>query len=196
MRRLIPFLLLSMITGACSGGGGETELSEALGAAIWQEAQPEDGSLPAALTEENAGCIGEVFVSVIGYEALEGQGITAEAVTGRSGPLADLVRGKDLGIDDPEVATGLYDGIQECVDIGSVLAPAMSAELEIGAESASCFVGGLLAEDAFRSVLVENLIGAGSLDVLRSPDPSTIGVLLGLLNSCLTQEEIAKVLGG
>lgn len=194
MRRLIPFLLLTTILGAC-GGGGEAELSDALGAAIWQEAQPDDGSQPAVITEDGAGCIGEAFVSSVGFETFESQGITADAVTGRSGTLAELVEGKDLGVADPEVAAALYDGVQECVDLQGVLAPAMSAELEISDESATCFIVGLLAEDGFRTTLVESLIGTGSLDVLRNPDPTMMGTLLGLLNSCLTPEEMSKILG-
>lgn len=194
MRRLIPCVLLMMILSAC-GGGSEAELADAIGDAIWQEAQPEDGSPPEVLTEGNAGCIGEAFVSAVGFETFEAQGITADAVTGRSGSLADLVEDKDLGVGDPEVSTALYDGVQECIDLQGVLAPAMSSELEIASESADCFIGGLLDEEAFRPALVESLIG-GSLDVLRNPDPATMGTLLGLLNSCLTQEEMAKVISG
>ncbi len=193
MRRLIPFLLLTTMLGAC-GGGGEAELSDALGAAIWQEAQPEDGSQPAVITEAAAGCIGEAFVSSVGFESFESQGITADAVAGRTGTLAELVEGKDLGVSDPEVADALYNGVQECVDLQSVLAPAMSAELEISDESATCFIGGLVAEEGFRATLVQSLIGTGSLDVLRNPDPTMMGTLLGLLNTCLSPEELSKIL--
>lgn len=198
MRRGVAFLLAATMVTACGGGGGEAELADAIGGAIWEEARPdiEQGTAPFDFSEPDADCIGGVFVDVIGYDTLVDAGVTVKAIEEQSETLDDLIDDEDLNMDDPATASALFDGIDGCIDLAEAVASVISEETGISEESASCFIEGLLAEDAFRESFVQGFVGGESADPFENPDPATVGIMFDLFNNCLTDEELAEFMGG
>ncbi len=191
MKTLIAVIGLSLIVAACGGSNAEAdELAEAIGEKIWEESQG-DEDVPFEFERADADCMGHAFVDAIGYDTLTEAGVTAEAV--RSGAVTDPFQDTDI---PDESAGDVYDGISDCIDLAGALAEAMAPEMGVSLESAECFIEGLIELEAFRTSMVAAMLGDDdSPDPFDNPDPTFVGVVFDLMNDCLTDEELARVIG-
>jgi hypothetical protein len=192
-RGLAALLVLGLLVSACGGNGDADELADAIGQGIWEQSQADmdQGDMPFEFTESDADCFGEVFVDTVGYDTLVEAGVTVESLQDGS---FDIEESSDL-ISEPETAEAILDGMDECIDLASSMAEIFSAEMGISEDSSLCLMEGLMSEDAFRASIVESMVGSGSGDPFED-DPEAVGAMFGLMGDCLSDEELAAVLGG
>jgi hypothetical protein len=192
-QRLVGLLAVGLLVAGCGGSGDADELVDALSDTLWEEAQPdvEQGTLPFEFTEADADCLAQVTVDAIGYDTLTEAGVTAEAVRagGLEGEATDFLR------DNPDAANAFVDGMNQCIDIVTAIADEFAAEMGVSEESARCIGDGFMNQDAFRDSMIESLVGDAVNDPLGD-DPDAIGALYELMNDCLTDEELAAMMGG
>lgn len=123
---LAPALLVALVLGACSDD--EVDAQPYVDAAAAQLAAPSDeGSI--ALDEDEARCIAEAVVDVVGAERLDEAGITPEEF-GSAGTFDALDREVDLPDDATERIGAAIDG---CTNIAAIFAEVFSANLGIDA---------------------------------------------------------------
>jgi hypothetical protein len=172
---------------ACCGGGDEaTELSDAIGESLWRQSQadPETETFLPGFTEDDADCLGELTVDVIGYENLVEAGVTPESV-------------REVGaLSLPSVPTEQEDtfieGMVECFDFPAALTAAAASDMGISEESARCLIDGLMEDPAFRSSMKDAVFAASSGDPFS--DPEAMGALFDLVGTCLTDEELNSLM--
>lgn len=195
MKRLVVGVAFGLLVVSCGGGtSAEDELAQAIADQMWEESQadPELEDFPFEFERADADCLGHAFVDGIGYETLNDAGITADALQqeGSLEPFDDF----ELDAESGEV---VFEAMEQCFDFAGAMAEAVATEMGIEEASAKCLFDGLLAEEAFRQMMVAGIVGdPESLeDPFADPDPAFIGIIFELMTTCLTDEELAELVG-
>ena len=178
----------TMAPTTAATSGRDVEYVDAVTAAMWRNMQ-EDGDLPDGIDEETARCVATSTVEIVGVDQLEAAGITLEAL---EGDLDDLEDPFDLV--DSAQAEALADEFFDCVDLVGLMAAEMAAD-GISIESAECMSSALFEESGFRDAMVRGLVSSDDDDVTFD-EPAMASALFGAMNECLTEEELAVMMGG
>lgn len=176
-------------TSSLLGQDGASLLAEALGESAWAsyQAETEEGNVPFEISREQAFCLGEMLVDVIGYEELDRAGVTVEVVERQEAFDPEELYNFDW--DDEQLTLDYFNGVSGCIDLAGFMTSAFSLELGIAAGSAGCLVNGMLADEAISSSLARSFANSfGATDPFS--DPGLTGDLFGLFSGCLTDEEL------
>jgi len=192
-------IAFALVIAACSGGNSDAdELADAIGEGLWAEAQADiaASTLPFELTEADADCLGEVLVDAIGFQTLVDAGVTVENLEDPDFQIDDEA---NSFLEDPETAEAIVGGMTDCVDFGEVMSEMFSSEMGVSQESAECLIDGLLEQEAvssaFSQAIVGGILGDETVDPFQDGDPEMLGAMFDLMGRCLTDEEIANLMG-
>ncbi len=193
MKPVLVGVVLGLIAASCGGGGDEAdELAEAFADQIMEQVQADEDDAPLPIERSEADCLGRAVVNTIGYDAFADAGITAETV--RAGDETNPFEELDL---DPEKGDALFAAMEGCVDFAAALAESQAADMDISVSSAECVIAGFLEIDAFRDAITAGIVGSeDSVDPFQDPSSELVGAMFDLLNDCLTDEELARMLEG
>jgi hypothetical protein len=180
-----------VLVAACNGGDDPEELADAIGDHLWNESQEAPGSLSPLpdLSQEDAACLGDMFVNVIGYETLIDAGVTLESVQNGDFEVAEM----EIWMQDEETANAFVDGLTTCIDIAGSIAGGLAEDMGISEASAACIIDEMVDQDVFRDSLVASMMGSS---VNPFEDPAAAAALFELATVCLTDEELASLMGG
>lgn len=150
--------LVAALAGACS----EEDRKKDAYADAFSVALREDQTLP--LGREEARCIAERLVGIVGVKALDDAGISPEDIESASAT-AGFAAARAL-LDDAQsaaVAEAFFDG--ECLDVGRLFAQSIQdSGLDLSAQQTKCLGGSIVENAAFKQAVVDQVLGAGTTD--------------------------------
>ena len=192
-RILVSIVALVLIVAACGDddagqsapGGDLTDTEKALAAVIVEgmvddtEGDSEDPfSDPVAAT-----CFAEGLVADLGIARLAEVGLTSDSES----PEAAFALLSEQEVND------MADLAFSCIDIETAMAQQFETD-GISNDSARCMARELGETDFFRLAFIAGMTGNEAYD--PSDDPEFLTVMLTVATECLTDEELAVIMGG
>lgn len=142
-RSVGAFAVLALLLTAC-GGGQEQAYADAIAVS----AQQDDAEF--SPTDDEARCIGDAYVDVLGVGRFEEAGVTPEDIRSGTDPLQNS---GELGVGEAE-AGDLFDGVNECTDVRELILQGLSQDSPLPPEAQACLA------DAIDDDLVRRLFVA------------------------------------
>lgn len=193
MRRLTPFFaiavaLVAIVAAGCGGGDGgggsssqESEYADAIAASFLSSSAADS----AQASDEDAACVGDEFVSIIGVDQLEAADATPESIQAAVS-LDDVV--PDVS---EEQADQLVDAIFECVDVGELFAAGLASStggVTLADDKIECLAKNFQESEELRALFAQSILTGAEPDFNASPD-----ALTAILGDCLTVEDLVEI---
>lgn len=192
MRRLTPFIaiavaLVAIVAAGCGGGDGgggssaqESEYADAIAASFLSSSAGEDSQA----TDEDAACVGDRFVSIIGVDQLEAADATPESIEA-----ADSLEAVVPDVTE-EQAGQLVDATFECVDVGAIFAAQIASNtgVTLADDKIECLAENFRTNEDLRALFAQSILTGTDPDFDASPD-----ALIAIVGDCLTTEDLLEI---
>ncbi len=141
--------VLAVVLTAC-GGGQERAYADAIAASAQQ------GDTPFSPTADEAQCIGDAYVEVLGVARFEEAGVTPEDIRNETDPVQNP---RELGIGEAE-AGELFDQVNECTDVRELVLQGLSRDSQLSPEARTC-LSDAIDDDLLRRLFVARVTRGG-----------------------------------
>jgi hypothetical protein len=187
VRRSIPLLItIALATAACGGGDGDGKKAEYVDAIAATFTNDESLSV----SDDDAACLAEDMVDVIGVDRLEDAGVEpAEIAADEDNEEFQKVAEQLSEAEANELVDVIFDG--DCVDFGAIMAESILADAsgDISDEQATCIGDAFADNEAFKGAFAQSLLSGAEED----PDlDAAMGDIFEIFETCdVSLEDLA-----
>jgi hypothetical protein len=160
--RLRAVTAIAVVAAMVAMGCSEEDRQKDAYADAFSVALREDQTLP--LGREEARCLAERIVAIVGADALDDAGISPDDIESGSAT-AGFAAARALLDEEQaaEVTDAFFDG--ECIDVGRLFAQSIQdSGLDLSDAQTTCLGRTIVENDAFKQAVVDQVLGAGTTD--------------------------------
>lgn len=172
MRKMTALLTVTLFLLAACAKGGDGGLSAADQEYVDAAMATFDPAEAGQMTEDDARCIVESMVGVMGADGLTEVGIEPVDFGSDDNPFPD-------GLTE-ETANDIVDGLDECIDLSGIFLDSMAQDDSISADARECLADAFDA-DLIRSIMVTMLTEG---EAALGEDQELTGQLLQVFSEC------------